>query len=256
MVDLKKAVFQRHSDALVVSLGGSMLFKPGTAAVDSDFVRKIAAIFEKTCSSGKKLVVVVGGGARAKKFAEKARAETGSEFFADREAIKATRKNARVLQKVLGEKAFKKIVKSPDDAAAAIEGGGSEAAEGNGGKIVFCGGFLEGLTTDACAVLVAERLGALAVFNVSNVDGVYDSDPRENSSAKKFVEMTHTQLVELAARSDSRMAKGRMHFVFDLVACKLAGRSNITIHFVDGRNLQQVEKALAGALHDGTVVKN
>ena len=181
---------------------------------------------------------------RAKKAADKARAATASEFFADRDAIKATRKNAKVLQKLLGEKAFAKLIKFPEDAAVALDSG----------KVGFGGGMLEGLTTDACAVLCAERIGASSVFNVSSIDGVYDSDPKTNPAAKKFSEMTHGQLVELAALGDDR--KARSHFIFDLIACKIAARSNLTVHFVNGKDLQQVEKALAGEGHSGTVVKN
>lgn len=240
----KKIVFEKHADALVISLGGSMLFKRGKAGVDGEYAKNFCSLLEKLSSQNKKIIVIVGGGTRAKKYAEKARAATQSEFFADREAIKATRKNAKLLQKMLGENAFKKIIKSPDGAALALESG----------KIGFGGGFLEGLTTDACAVLCAERIGASAVFNVSNVQGVFDSDPKTNSEAKKFGEMTHAQLLELAAIGDDR--KARANFVFDLVACKLAARSNITIRFVNGRHLAEVEKALAGEGHDGTVVKN
>ena len=242
---VSKEVFQKHPDALVISLGGSMLFRQGTTKVDEEYAGKFASLVQGFASKGKKLIVIIGGGMRAKKAAGKARSLTRSEFFADREAIKATRKNAKVLQKLLGEQAFKKLIKSPDDAALALESG----------KIGVGGGFLEGLTTDACSVLCAERVGASTVFNVSNVQGVYDSDPKTNPAAKKFSEMTHSQLVELAAVSDSRAAKGGGAFVFDLIACKLSARSNITVHFVNGKDLQQVERALSGQSHQGTVVR-
>ncbi len=241
---MAKTPFQQHPEAIVISLGGSMLFKQGTTRVDEEYAQKFASLAEKFASQGKKLVIVVGGGMRAKKAADKARAATQSEFFADREAIKATRKNAKVLQKLLGERAFKKLIKTPDDAALALESG----------KIGFGGGMLEGLTTDACAVLCAERIGATQVFNVSNVEGVFDSDPRTNPAAKKFSQMSHAQLIELAALGDDR--KARANFVFDLIACKIAARSNIAVHFVNGRDLQQVEKALQGEAHSGTVVKD
>lgn len=221
-----------------------MLYKDGTMEVDEEYLNKFCFFVGEALQKKEKIIVVVGGGARAKQYAERARAETKSEFFADREAIKATRENAELVIKQLGPKAFQEVIKTPDEATEAI----------SSGKVGVSGGFLEGITTDACAVIIAERVGASQVINVSSIDGVYDSDPRKNPSAKKFSEMTHGQLVELATRSDDRLA--RTNFVFDLVACKLAARSNIEIHFVNGHDLAQVEKAILGEKHGGTVVRN
>ncbi|HIH18796.1 TPA: hypothetical protein HA225_02360, partial [Candidatus Micrarchaeota archaeon] len=45
------------------------------------------------------------------------------------------------------------------------------------------------------------------------------------------------------------------HFVFDFLACKLIARSKIEAHFVHGKNLLDVRKAVEGKPHGGTVVK-
>ncbi len=229
-------------NAVVISLGGSMLYLKDDG-IDVPYMQAFEKMVLELREKVPHIAIVVGGGRLASEYATKARAETGSEFFADRAAIKATRENAAILIRELNGKAAPTPFTTPDEAAAAIEAG----------QIAVGGGFLEGLTTDACSVIVAERIGAKTVINVSHVDGVYDSDPRKNPNARKFQTMAHGQLVELAVRSDDRLA--RTNFVFDLIACKLAQRSDITLQFVKGSDLSQVRAAILGEKHDGTVVK-
>jgi uridylate kinase len=90
------------------------------------------------------------------------------------------------------------------------------------------------------------------MLNISNTSGIYDSNPKDNPNAKKFDKMTYDQLIELAVKSDHRTAG--TNFVFDLLACKLIARSKIETHFVSGKNLEDVENAINGKQHGGTVV--
>ncbi len=46
-------------------------------------------------------------------------------------------------------------------------------------------------STDTAAALRATEVGADVVIKATKVDGVYDSDPKQNSEAVKFDEMTH-----------------------------------------------------------------
>lgn len=52
------------------------------------------------------------------------------------------------------------------------------------------------LTTDTAAVSLALELDCDAILKATKVDGVYDSDPMQNSSAKKFDKLTLRQAVE------------------------------------------------------------
>ncbi|MBS3070278.1 hypothetical protein J4220_02105, partial [Candidatus Micrarchaeota archaeon] len=63
--------------------------------------------------------------------------------------------------------------------------------------------------------------------------------------------LSHDALVGLAMRFDSR--KARENFVFDVVACKLAARSKISLSFVSS-NPVELEKALEGRKFSGTIV--
>ncbi len=218
-----------------------MLFG-GDGEIDIAYVKGFCSMVSRLKRGGAKLVVVVGGGKTAAKYANAARELVASEFFADRLAIDATRLNAKLVIAALGEDAFPKVIKDIDDTFHAFREG----------LVPVGAGLLEGMTTDAVAALLAERLGAGHLVNVSNVDAIYDSDPKKNPGAKRLAQMTHAQLLALAERDDSR--KARTNFVFDVVATKIAARSNIPLHFVSGRDLAEVERAIAGGKHAGTVV--
>lgn len=229
------------SNSVVVSLGGSLLYEDGS--IDIAYVRKISSLLLKF-SKKHSIAVCVGGGHPAREYSRAIRELSGNEFMGDRAAIYATRANATVLLSALGMNAFPRVITDFDDAILAL----------NQGKIAVGAGTMEGITTDTDALLLAERVEAKTLFNLSKIDAIYDMDPKKHSHAKKYSKMSHHELIELAAGSDERRAG--TNFVFDLMACKIAARSNITLHFVDGRKLEEIEKAMEGKEHGGTLVRD
>jgi uridylate kinase len=66
------------------------------------------------------------------------------------------------------------------------------------GRIVLLGGGTGNpfFTTDTTAVLRAAEIGAQAVLKATNVDGVYNADPKKDPSAKRFDRLTHSQAIQ------------------------------------------------------------
>lgn len=224
---------------IVLSVGGSLI-NPGVP--DANFLRNISALLREECKRTP-IAVVTGGGKTAREYAEAVRKLGGSEFQADEAAILSTRQNALLLIAALNDVAYPLVCRDFDEAA--------EATLTH--KIVVMGGTIPGITTDADAALLAEKLGAKRLINLSNIDAIYDSDPKKNKNAKRFTELSFEKLLELASESDKR--KAGEHFVFDLVACKIVARSKIISHFVHGRDLECVKKAFRGEKNHGTIVK-
>jgi len=221
---------------VVISLGGSLVNTD--EGVDREFLEKIKEILS---GMDYRFGIVTGGGFKAREYAKKVREKGGNEFEADEAAIKATKENAAEVIKALGDIANQKVLETFDEARKAKE------------KVIVMGGLLPGITTDTDSVLLAECLNSKRLVNISNVDAIYDSDPKKNENAKKFSEMGYNELIDLAVESDKR--KAGTHFVFDLLACKLIARSKIETHFVTGKDLEDVKNAIEGKKHKGTVVK-
>ncbi|MFA5050237.1 MAG: UMP kinase [Candidatus Micrarchaeia archaeon] len=223
---------------MVLSLGGSLMNTE--TGIDAKYLEEIKRILD---SSENKFGIVTGGGYLARRYANQIRSGGGNEFEADEAAIEATWENAKTLIKVLGKNAYLKVPRSFREAQKGLEKK----------KYVVMGGTIPGITTDADAVLLAECLEAERVVNISNVDGIYNKDPRQFPDAKKYSYLTHEELVRLAVENDRRMAG--TNFVFDLLACKLAERSKLEIHFVNGKKLDDIKNAINGRMHSGTKIK-
>lgn len=228
----------------VLSVGGSLINKED--GMDEGFLRGIAKVLRE---NGGKFGIVTGGGWTARQKANAVRAKGGSEFEADEEAIKETWKNAKLLVNALRSakvKVYPKVAKDFTEAGKA-----SQKYDA-----VVMGGTIPGITTDTDSVLLAEKLGAKRLINISNVDAIYDSNPKTNPNAKKFDRMTYDELIALANSSDKRTAG--TNFVFDMLACKLAARSKIELFFIGGQGasgLNEIKNAIEGEGITGTIVK-
>ncbi|MSR86886.1 UMP kinase [Candidatus Peribacteria bacterium] len=66
------------------------------------------------------------------------------------------------------------------------------------GRVVICAGGTGNpyFTTDSAAALRALELGCDVILKATNVDGVYDKDPKKFRSAKKYDELTFQQAIE------------------------------------------------------------
>lgn len=215
----------------VISLGGSTIFNE--KGVDIDFIRKFSNEVKKSLSRG---AIIVGGGKIARVYSSAMRELTNNEFFSDDIAIKSTRQNALLIKHAIGKEA--EMIKYP------------KQASGNS-RFYVSGGYLPGLTTDACSVLVAEVMGINKIINISNIDAVYDKDPKL-PGAKKIRKINIDDFFKLAEKSDDR--KAGTNFIFDVVGAKLAMRSLKEIHFV-GKDIEEIKKAIHGKEHNGTVCK-
>jgi len=215
---------------VVLSIGGSSMIRDGKP--DLGFLKSMAQTIKKSKNS---FGILTGGGSVARLYADAARELGASEYEADSIAITSTRQNAQLMIAALvaaGVDVYKGVVTDFDEAKKLDN------------KVVVMGGTIPGITTDTDAVLLGEAIGAERLVNISNVDAIYDSDPRKNRKAKRHTIMTYEQLISLAVGSDQR--KAGTHFVFDLLACKLISRSNMEAHFVSGKKMADVQNAIEG----------
>lgn len=65
-------------------------------------------------------------------------------------------------------------------------------------RIVICGGGTGNpyFTTDSAAALRALELSCDVLLKATNVDGIYDKDPRKNKNAKMFDKLSYQQALE------------------------------------------------------------
>ena len=178
-------------------------------------------------------------GKTARYYAETGRELGGDTYQLDILGIGATRLNAQLLALALGD--------MPDRVPETAEETAKAAAPG---KIAVMGGTEPGHTTDAVAMMVASYMDADRVVNATSVDAVYTDDPRSNPDAVKIPEMTIGRLGEIVYKEHGASKSS----VFDPLGVKIAAERNIDIMIVDGRNLDELRKAILGERFDGTFV--
>ncbi len=67
----------------------------------------------------------------------------------------------------------------------------------DGTIVIFAGGTGNPFfTTDTTAVLRAAEIGAQAVLKATNVDGVYDADPKRDPKATRFERLSHEEAIK------------------------------------------------------------
>ncbi|MHA1614798.1 MAG: UMP kinase, partial [Candidatus Thorarchaeota archaeon] len=203
----------------VLKIGGSLLYdKDGNILVEK--VRAYAAAIKSLVKDGHSLVVVVGGGIPARVFISAARDLGASEAQCDWLGIKLARNNAELLCAGLGDIAYPKIVETLDELEVAVKIG----------KVVLMGGLIPGQSTNAVAALAAETVNAETLFNATNVDGVYDHDPKE-SGAIRFDTITISELKKVLSGGGTKAGEYKL---FDSVAIRVVERSKIPTVIFDG----------------------
>jgi len=225
-------------DAVVVSVGGSIFLGPD--GPDAARARPVAAVLREAARH-QPVLAVVGGGSTARRYIEAARALGEHEAALDDLGIALTRANARVLLAALPE-AYPTIPTSFVEAVTAAKAY----------PVVLMGGTHPGHTTDAVAAMLAEYARATRLVIATNVDGVYDSDPKANPGAKFLTRLAASDLVKLTIAGPQRAGSPG---VVDPLASKLIARARIPTFVVNGNKHEELAKALAGKPFHGTVVE-
>jgi glutamate 5-kinase len=98
---------------------------------------------------------------------------------------------------------------------------------------------------DHLSALVASQLGAELVVLLTDIDGVYDADPRANPTAKRLREIPAVTAAVLAAAGGAG-ARGRGGMRSKIEGARLAAASGVATVIAAARERQVITRALAG----------
>lgn len=221
----------------ILSVGGSIII-PKTG-FDIPFLKKFRALILNRVKKGDKFILVIGGGATCRQYQEAARKVvplTNEEL--DWIGIKTTIFNAEFVKYFFKDYAHAEVVSNPTKKIKTSK------------PIIVASGWKPGCSTDYDAVLLAQGYGSREVINLSNVDYVYDSDPKENPGARKIVKSSWKEFRKIVG---NKWEPGK-NVPFDPVAAKKAEQLGLTVKFIKGTDLTEVSKALTGKQFHGTLI--
>jgi uridylate kinase len=218
-------------EKLVISLGGSLICPED---VDFEFIKKFKNLILK--QKKKWFIICCGGGKVARKYQKTARFFSKNNKDLDWLGIFATYLNAQIVKIAFGKRAFKKILSRPQKIKSK--------------KIVIASGWKPGFSTDLDSVLWAKENNIKSILNLTNIDFIYEKDPRKFKNAKPIFEISWKDYRKLI----SKKFKPGMNVPFDPIASKLAQRLKLKTFFLNGRNFSNLEKFLKGEKFKGTII--
>ncbi len=222
---------------IVFSLGGSLIVPE---SVDYKYLHKFK-IFIKKLLKDYNVVIVTGGGKTARKYIEGLKKENVDDYFYSLVGIMATKLNARLVAGLFNIK--EQIPNSLAEVKKQL----------NKNRITVCGalGVQPNMTSDGDAAQIAEYLKAELFVNLTNVDGLFDKDPRKYKNSKLIKNISYKGFLNIVNKIKYEAGQ---HFVLDQSAAKIISRSKIKTLIINGKKLENMTKFLERKEFLGTTV--
>jgi len=225
-------------EKIVISLGGSLVVPD---KIDVSFLRDFKNFLLEEIKHGRRFFIIVGGGQTCRNY-QKAAQEVSkiSNDDLDWLGICSCRLNALLVRAVFGDIAYPEIITDLGILTDKINN-----------SIVVLGPNKPGSSSDLGAVQIAQNVGAKKVINLSNIDYVYDSDPKMNPNAKKFEEISWAEYRKLIPKEWNP----GLNTPFDPIASEIAEKEGIEVIIMNGKPIDNLVKYLNGEKFFGTVIK-
>ncbi|MBQ0110494.1 MAG: UMP kinase [Oscillospiraceae bacterium] len=227
---------------ILLKLSGEVLGGEKGFGVDFDKVNEICQSIKKCTETGTQIAIVVGGGNfwRGRSSGEMDRTR------ADHMGMLATVMNSIALCDTLIQLGVPAVVQTAIEMRKIAEPYVQTEAVKHlkEGKVVIfgCGTGNPYFSTDTAAALRAIEIGADIMFKATNVDGVYDSDPKTNKNAVKFDKLSLADVINK-----------ELH-VMDITAASLCKDNKMPILVFNLEQPDNIVDALSGK-NVGTIVE-
>ncbi len=231
---MTKPVYHR----ILLKLSGEALMGNQISGIDPKIVNQIANEIKSAHELGVQVAVVVGGG-NIFRGVQSSAALGMDRAAADYVGMLATVMNSLVLQGVLESINVNTRVQSAIEMRAIAEPYIRRRAVRHlekGRVVIFAAGTGNPFfTTDTTAALRAAEIDANVLLMAKHgIDGVYDSDPKTNSTAKKYARLTYNEVLSKELKA------------IDAAAVALAQESSIPIIVFDFSSKGLIKQIVQG----------
>ena len=223
-----------NKENIIISLGGSLV---APQEIDTAFLKTFKKAVIKFLES-KRFFIFVGGGKVCRDY-QKSLLEFGADNK-DRDliGIDISRLNARVVKQSFDKLAFDNVITDP-----------TKKVNSRRDVAVF-GGWKPGWSTDYCSVILAKNMGIKTIVNLTNIDYVYEKDPKKFPNAKPLEEITWKDFRKIVPE---KWSPG-LSAPFDPRASKMAEILKIKVIMINGKYLERFENFLHSKPFRGTII--
>lgn len=186
---------------VMLKLGGEM-FGGGGVGVDPNVVENVARQIAEVARSGVEVCVVIGGGNffRGAQLQQRGMDRARSDYM----GMLGTVMNCLALQDFLEQQGIDSRVQTAIQMTQVAEPYLPLRAKRHlekGRVVIFGAGMgMPYFSTDTTAAQRALEIGCEVLLMAKAVDGIYDSDPRDNPGAELFDEISHRECIERGLR--------------------------------------------------------
>jgi len=227
-------------EVIVISLGGSLIIPD---KIDINFLEKFKKVLFKN-QKKYRFVVVCGGGKTARNYIngmpymEDTRKK---EFFQSLLGISSTRLNARFMTYFFGEDANEGIPHDMEEVKNLLRKN----------TFVFCGAlrYAEKETSDSTAAKLA-RFFDSDFINLTNVQGLYEKNPKKFRWAKFIPEISYKEFYKMAKKIKYKPGQ---HFILDKKAAKIIKKHKIPTYII-GSDMENLNNLLNKKHFVGTII--
>jgi uridylate kinase len=194
---------------IVIKLSGSIFNFETNFKILNDYVNLIKKINELY-----QPIIITGGGKIARFYINLARSLGFDESGLDLIGIQVSHLNAKLLISGLGDLCFPLTPQNLDEISTAVLTN----------KIVVTGGLYPGQSTNATSALIAEKIKALKFYNATDVDGIFNNDPRIDPDAKMYESIDVKDCISILKLENSMAGT---YDLMDLISLKVIERSSL-----------------------------
>jgi len=224
----------------IISLGGSLIV-PEIGIIDWKLLKAFRALILERIKKGEKFFIISGGGSTARNYINAAdKINKISDNDRDWLGIHSTRLNAHLLRTIFRDVAQTNIIKNPTYKLPIKK------------KLVIAGGWKPGWSTDYVATLIAQEYNIKKIINLSNIDFVYDSDPKKNKNAKKIIKINWPDFQKIVG---NKWSPG-LNAPFDPIASQKCNQLNLEVSILNGKNIKNLNNYLDNKNFKGTIISN
>lgn len=228
------------SETIILSLGGSLIVPKD---IDTQFLTDFNLFIRKQIAEkNRRFFIICGGGWTTRHYQQAAVSVVGDglpDEDKDWLGIHSTRLNAHLVRTIFRDIANPVIIEHYDRQYQIADS-----------RVVVCSGWKPGWSTDYCAVMVARNYQSKTVINMSNIDKVYDKDPKKYPDAKPLDKITWDYFAGLVGDT---WTPG-LNTPFDPIATQGAKELGLHVIILNGKNIANLEAAIDHTPFTGTLI--
>jgi uridylate kinase len=218
-------------NVLVLKVGGSIIYDQ-LLNINFDLFKRLKIWYHENKDNYDRIVFVTGGGGLSRSMQSRVAGNIGGDEYLHNIAMSLTQTNGTILASYIeDDEVF--VPKKLGDAY--------EYLMDSNAKNMICGGLKVGWSTDMDVAVFADVLGADRAYKISNIEYVYDKDPKEFFDAKPIKDMSWDEYYKLFDITKGEQHVPNKQMPLDVGCAQYCGRKGISFMVSGGRTLDEID---------------